>query len=552
MVADGLMFRGEPITFNMLVATLRQKCRQKVYSEERKRLLGSKVAARLKNQTLQLPPLRAALLVLVQHNIVKLTVKQSRPSGISSSSSNSSGKVVYRYHLDMTRARMLPRYPRYVEYTKKAVDATSATLVEELLVQGRLRTADAVQKTFESLQSLEAETVDEANDGQQDETLDNNTATTLPTIVESSTTSVTSASNATKTTTLQSVLDAFKRLVQAGFLEQVPRLADEDQANAEGATAEVKEFEFDEPVPEPPTKKVKIDKSEENDRSLYEDEDPVIVASLQGSAYRDFLPRHAVWRVNIHMFHDALRAFALGRLTSERYGHKVQSAGSMISAALKYLANKKHANKKAKNDRDDECNIEEQTFQAADVLRYLPKAVLQLLERKRKAAATVNKSLSVVSQVAKSLQQLSANDSPVCVLEVEVGAKPEDSKFEICVSRMVKYMQERITNRMLVDHHGEIAARIVTILLLNGHLESDSLAESAMVPAKDTREVSSIANVVQIILLFSLNDPLTVHEYVIISSDSPSSLPKQIHRLIYAQSKSATQPFQYDLLVVCR
>lgn len=43
-----------------------------------------------------------------------------------------------------------------------------------------------------------------------------------------------------------------------------------------------------------------------------------------------------------------------------------------------------------------------------------------------------------------------------------------------------------------MDSHGEVAARIITILTLNGHLESDSIADAAMVPAKDSREVRSI------------------------------------------------------------
>jgi hypothetical protein len=95
----------------------------------------------------------------------------------------------------------------------------------------------------------------------------------------------------------------------------------------------------------------------------------------------------------------------------------------------------------------------------------------------------------VISQVARALQQLSSYKAPVCVLEVETGAKPEDSRFEICVSRMVQYLQQRIANQMILDHYGEVAARVVNILAMNGHLESDSLAEAAMVPAKDVREV---------------------------------------------------------------
>lgn len=46
---------------------------------------------------------------------------------------------------------------------------------------------------------------------------------------------------------------------------------------------------------------------------------------------------------------------------------------------------------------------------------------------------------------------------------------------------------------MILDSHGEVAARICTILLEKGYLEADAIAEIAMLPGKDTREVSCLA-----------------------------------------------------------
>jgi hypothetical protein len=43
--------------------------------------------------------------------------------------------------------------------------------------------------------------------------------------------------------------------------------------------------------------------------------------------------------------------------------------------------------------------------------------------------------------------------------------------------------------QVIFDSHGEVAARICSILAEKGHLEADAIAEIAMVPAKDTREV---------------------------------------------------------------
>ena len=516
MVADALMFRGEPITFPMLVATLRQKCQQRVYSEERKRLLGHKVAARLQNQTLQTPPLRAALLVMIQHDIVKvkMTTTTTNNNNNSNKPYNSTTKTVFRYHLDLIRARVLPRYPRYVEYTKKAVGDNAAALVEEILVQGQVRTVDAIRKTLERLQSLELleleqqqqqeEAAQEANE--QTAAATNNGASDVAVKTEDEIPPVTSTSshNITTTTTTSTsnnknsqmvqVVEAMKRLAQTGFLERVSPLVDESKKDDDDDDAG--EFMFDEANndPEPPKKKVKLQNADADHTTLpVGDEDPTIVDLLNQKLYKSALPRNAVWRVNVEMFHDSLRAFCLGRLAAERYGHKVQSAGSMVSAALKYLAHQKHCGRDM-TDHVTRLATEELTFDAASIIRYLPKPVVQLLEKKRKAAAASNKTLSVVSQVAKSLQQLSRYTSPVCVLQVETSgaATPEDSKFEISTMRMVLYLQERIMNQMIADQHGEVAARIVTILMLNGHLESDSLAEAAMVPAKDIREVSCL------------------------------------------------------------
>ena len=61
-------------------------------------------------------------------------------------------KPTYRFLVD--RARLIPRYPRYVEYIKRAVDETAAALVEELLIHGRMKTVDVVVATVNRLQEV--------------------------------------------------------------------------------------------------------------------------------------------------------------------------------------------------------------------------------------------------------------------------------------------------------------------------------------------------------------------------------------------------------------
>jgi hypothetical protein len=57
--------------------------------------------------------------------------------------------------------------------------------------------------------------------------------------------------------------------------------------------------------------------------------------------------------------------------------------------------------------------------------------------------------------------------------------------------------------QVVLDSHGEVAARVCSILDAQGHLEADAIAETAMVPAKDTREVRSTAVVWHVLAFFS-------------------------------------------------
>jgi hypothetical protein len=91
----------------------------------------------------------------------------------------------------------------------------------------------------------------------------------------------------------------------------------------------------------------------------------------------------------------------------------------MVTGALKYPTHRHHAEK---------ITDSERAFDAAASQRFIPKPVLQLLEKKRKANNT-SRSTTVVSQVARALQQLTAFTAPLCILELETFAKPEDSRF---------------------------------------------------------------------------------------------------------------------------
>lgn len=423
-VADCLQSRGGSSTLTQIVSNIRSQCRRE-WNEERERLVinGHYKLHRARGPTssgyvVEVAPIRAALIVLLQHGIVSVEYvdRHKRTLG-------------YRYVPH--RARLLPRYPRFVEYAKKALDEVAAALVEELLLNGKMRTVDAIVATVNRLQ-------------EQGE-----------------------AVKSEKYTHRQSVVESFRRMVEAGFIEVAPPVlkeADEDE-----------EYEFVDPSEEPSRKKQKAEEKSSVPSSTRSDiDDPAVVALLKGAPYKNVLPRDSIWHVNITMFHESIRAFCLGRLVAERYGHKVQSAGSMVTAALKLMAHKKHTSK-------SEDFGERHCFSPADILSYLPKPVQQALEKKTGG---------VIFNLSAALVELSRFTHPKVIEEIEATeGHPKGGKFALISHSMVTFLRERIHHQVLYDSHGEVAARICSILDRKGYLESDAVAELAMLPAKDTREI---------------------------------------------------------------
>jgi hypothetical protein len=123
-------------------------------------------------------------------------------------------------------------------------------------------------------------------------------------------------------------------------------------------------------------------------------------------------------------------------------------------------------------------------FTPRELLAYLPKPIQQALEKKPGGA---------VANLSKSLQELSHVSYPSVMVELEeVEGHPRGGTFSVCTARILEHLQDRLHRQVVYDRYGEVAARICTILAAKGHLESDTIAEMAMVPAKDTREVRTV------------------------------------------------------------
>lgn len=424
--------------------------------------------------------IRAALLVLVQHSIV--LVLRDENTLRKSNKSQQRHHDAYRYKFDPNRARFIPRYPRFVEHAKEAIDDYAGAVVEEILMHGRMRAEDIVTTTMESVYRFlsagrqDDEDENEEEDGEEDIQKREESLKKKKEIQE-----------AEKAEIRVGVMKSFKRLVEGGYLEQVDptelTLPSSNSTNDKKRKRNVIEDSDDENEFQ--------DKSNNNDETFEQDFPPAKGIPLDDHKTLTLLRKHpnsrlfpvgSVWRVSIPMFHKVLRALVLGNLIKERYEDKVPAAGSIITAALKLAAFEEHAPKQfamseaEKQRREEEKGI----FTAEELMDFIPTPVLHAFK---------NKAGGGKSNIHMALVTLSQLDWPQVVMEVEGG------RFELATRQMVKYLQGRVLHQVVKDHMGDVAARICSLLEVKGYLETDTIAKSAMVPVQDVREVRIMTNV---------------------------------------------------------
>jgi hypothetical protein len=101
---------------------------------------------------------------------------------------------------------------------------------------------------------------------------------------------------------------------------------------------------------------------------------------------------------------------------------------------------------------------------------------------------------------------------------------------------------------VVLDSHGEVAARVCSILDTQGHLEADAIAETAMVPAKDTREVRRV-----VLCMHSYSSRADSHFDATIDTfqfiDPSPVVPCQLHYSVHIAAKQTAQSGEYDILV---
>ena len=397
---------------------------------------------------------KAALIVLMQHSLVKAIAppKSSDNDGFKNGVQNrvqirdrDQRNVKHKYALDYDRATLIQRYPRYVEYAKKAYEEEGAAIVEEILVKGRMGTVEVIRAGVECLERYHPSEEEATSSEESSEQL---------------------------LARAQKVANALKLMVQDGYIEIVAPVsklvkAEQDQVSVsgDGANADAD---------------IQMNEAELGQHSF----DVGLKLIMNEVQFKKFFKAGAVWRVNVIMFHFSMRAIFLGQLVAERYS-QVQFAGAIVSAALKYTASKEFSLKYKKiyaSEEERQQSMEQNSiFTPNDIQDFLPPVVLaEMNSRAGGASANLTAALTEMSQFVY----------PAVIEEVEQGqGHSEGGKFEVTTRQLLTYLKGRIVHQVVKDHFGDVGARICSILEARGHLEGDAVAENAMVPAKDAREM---------------------------------------------------------------
>ncbi|KAG7340759.1 RNA polymerase III subunit RPC82 helix-turn-helix domain containing protein [Nitzschia inconspicua] len=505
LVADGLMARGES-TLPQLISYIQDQCHIKSpqrTSKERQEIMIQMATIHntaLKHDDSSCPSpllIRASLLVLLQHFLVQTrrvilhntttTAPTSNKKRKHQSSSNRK-KVIVHYTFDMDRARLFVRYPRYVEYVKKTFGTAAGVLLEELLVHGRLQSVQAIVKTVLHLErEQKRQEEEEDNDDNKDDDVDDEKKK-----------NASSAKLSKKQAIRKQVLESFRHLYQNGYIQRVPLFHKQTRGDDPDDDDDEREFESeqhsnkqkDEEIKSegPAVKKQKrsgtdtdVEPHDETEESE-EDEDPAVVALLQSGPFQA-IDAKALWRVNFHMLHDQLRALRLGWLVYERYGSRIDKAGSIVTAGLKIVANRIHAPKSYGDDprsMDVMAMDTRSKISVRELLRSLPRPVQQLFEQKPGGA---------INHLYKTLTELSQVNSPKVLMEWEMATEHvADAQFQIRIPSLVTYLKDRIIHQIISDRYDDVSARVCSILADSEYMEAEMIADAAMLPAKDTRE----------------------------------------------------------------
>jgi DNA-directed RNA polymerase III subunit RPC3 len=511
-VTDALHSRG-PSTLHDLIAYIRQHCLRDV-NEERNRLIEQLNASSGKGQAGKInmnkargseaagfvtdaSHIRASLIVLLHHGLVRVSGggskhTSSRIHGTDDKPLTKPDPTYSTTHYTYTfldgRARLLPRYPRYIQHSKSVMDENAAHIVEFLLFHGRMTAEDIISHVSEKLRSEDS-------------------------------------SNKEQHQVLVDIVKSFRVLIESGYIKSVEPIASnralqdiqqQKESPNDGIKGGEVEFELTDEgeissagkrkrrsrstSDVSKSKRRKISEETDNNYGGNKKDDEQVVSLL--SPLRKLVPSGSVYCVNTSMFHASMRSMIIGRLVSEIYGDDGEAsngqstnggtnghqshlklAGPIVAAALRYAARQEHAPQQL-SETEEEQHIrlaELGIFSPSDIIPFLSDETKQLLQTQIGGLA---------QNLSSNLLRMSKLQYPPIISELEETlGHPQGGKFEVSMRNLLHRLRHRIIHRVVTTHQGTVAARIINILQQRGHCESDIVAEDAMVPAKEAREI---------------------------------------------------------------
>mmetsp|Transcript_10883 Transcript_10883/g.25966 ORF Transcript_10883/g.25966 Transcript_10883/m.25966 type:complete len:501 (+) Transcript_10883:649-2151(+) len=215
------------------------------------------------------------------------------------------------------------------------------------------------------------------------------------------------------------------------------------------------------------------------------------------------LPPNEVWRVNIPIIQDQIRANKLGGLAFRRHSTMSKYSRLLVMAALRYVSHKKHAAAVGVNDDDvvgeddgtgtmmaviDETSydaaqpiiLQSEIFTSSELAKYLPASVRE--DFKQQPGGFLH-------NLENQLNVLCDVQTPRVFGKMTPAGGGGSSRYYVRTRDMVRYLHDCQQHQFIKSNLGINAARTVSILKEHSFLESDLVAEKAMMPPKETRDV---------------------------------------------------------------
>ena len=241
----------------------------------------------------------------------------------------------------------------------------------------------------------------------------------------------------------KSLEDIFGELVEGRFVERVPIGYGSKQRSVSDCKAEQ--------VGSQATEREKS--NDVQSRSTIHDDRHKLSAEVVGLGEED----DALWRVNANEFNRRFRHIACAALVREKVD---QSAGHLLLTMLELS-------------RGHEVQVDEErstSVTEADIMQKLSGS----------GAATQMKNMK------SALEKLSADTSELISC---IGNTHEGANYCVNMRRIIDLIRIKEIEAVVRERFGGPACRIFRLLLLKRNLEQKQIAEMAMIPVKDTREL---------------------------------------------------------------